>query len=404
MERDKEVGLALIEANTCLNQREQEEGLLVLSSRPRNAWLALTGRCNLRCLHCPRGLERETGRKASDLPEELFGKLERELFPFMERCVLGGNNLGEPLMAERFDEFLERMARFGMRLEFISNATLLNPERGEKMVESQAVFLISVEGVGDTYERIRGKPWAQVLKAIKALDQERKAHGPRNKTLIILGMTAFRDNIEQLRGLVELKSLGVDELMVHHLSPCREEHRYQSLVYDRSLGNEIFDQARSRAEELGLKLHLPENFPLKALDELAGDSSWSGQKASFKACSLPWQSVSIDEEGRVMPCCASQMLMGDLKGASFMEVWNSSRYQRLRATVNSEKPLEDCRSCPLRLDNAEAALLKGISLGPSDQLSLKSLLVKRVKERLLRTQNAYLLQVARGAYRRLRDW
>ena len=405
MKKDGKISLERIEANTRLNQREQDEGLRILSSRPRNAWLALTDKCNLKCRHCPRSLQPEAGREASDLSEEVFDQLERELFPFMERCVLGGNNLGEPLMAERFDELLERMTQFGMRPELISNATLLSPERIKKITKSQGVFLISVEGVGKTYEKIKGIPWANVLKAIEALNEARKAQGTSNDTLIILGLTAFYENIEQLLDLVELKSLGVDEIMVHHLSPCREEHRYQSLIYHRSTCNRAFDQARRRAEELGLKMHLPDNFPLKSLAEPHEGSAQSHQGASsFKPCFLPWQSVSIDEAGRVMPCCASQMFMGDLKRASFMEVWNSSRYQRLRATVNSEKPLEDCRTCPLRQDNMEVSLLKGISQSPSDQLSIKTFLVKKVRERLLKTQSAALIRAARGAYRRLKGW
>ena len=88
-----------------LNLHGAGKDAIVLESRPFRAWVSLAGRCNLRCVHCPRSSYQEAPLDPPDMSLEIFNKLEENLFPFLKKCKIGGNNLGEQLLAEEWDHF-----------------------------------------------------------------------------------------------------------------------------------------------------------------------------------------------------------------------------------------------------------------------------------------------------------
>lgn len=90
---------------------------------------------------------------------------------------------------------------------------------------------------------------------------------PGNKTALVFGVTIFRDTIEELPLLVDMAAdLGVERLEVHHLHPSFQEHRYQSLVYHRSLCNRMLAEAKERATKNGVRLVGSSEFSLSSLE------------------------------------------------------------------------------------------------------------------------------------------
>ncbi len=144
------------------NRQELESQTLQLSSKPVIAWLALTGKCNLACSHCDRTLEMRG--KGNDMADDVFEKLRAQLFPFVERIWLGGNNTGEQLLARNLDSWLDRLDEFPLILDLITNGTPLNEKRIRKLVSLNATIAISLEGIRpDTYEPSRGQHIQTVL-------------------------------------------------------------------------------------------------------------------------------------------------------------------------------------------------------------------------------------------------
>jgi sulfatase maturation enzyme AslB (radical SAM superfamily) len=80
------------EQETCNLLLEAKAGKTVVSSKPKEAWLALTGRCNLACLHCPRDAETASNEHLTD---SVLQKVFDDVFPYLDTLLLGGNNLGE---------------------------------------------------------------------------------------------------------------------------------------------------------------------------------------------------------------------------------------------------------------------------------------------------------------------
>jgi MoaA/NifB/PqqE/SkfB family radical SAM enzyme len=341
-----------VSENSTLNRQELSQKLLRLNSRPRHGWLAITNQCNHLCIHCSLGHAEYRKQPVIEMPLSVWERLEDELFPYMESVIFGGNNLGEQMVASCWDTYFDRLMKFPLRPEFITNGTLFNDERVEKTVAKECEIRFSIEAAKkETFEKIRGKSYDLVMNNIKKLHQEKQRH-PGNKTVLVFGVTIFRDNIEELPLMVDLATdLGIERMEVHHLHPSFQEHRYQSLIYHRSLCNQKLQEARERALKLGIWFLGPMDFPMEPMQRVSNKLKSQKQKSELPdRCILPWSWVSINESGEVMPCCAMPLVMGNLKRQSFMTVWNNYKYRHLRRTVNSNRPVGICRHCHDRLD------------------------------------------------------
>lgn len=394
--------------NTELNLQEARNQSVTLRSRPVKAWLALTGRCNLHCAHCPRRSLPSVLPEAKDLPLEVFAKFEQEVLPFLGQCKVGGNNLGEQLLAEHWGELSSRIGRYPLAKILVTNGSLLTSEHIAALIKGNWTIDLSAEGATETtYRKVRGRDFTKFLSSVgQCCEQKRSLPGSGAKVRVCF--TVFYDNLGDLEELVVIGAgLKIDEILVTHLIPMREQHRDQSLVYHKGLANLAFARAKAIAGELGISITLPPPFAITGINQSPPPaltdprSNWSK-----RICYHPWTSVSINETGEVAPCCIFDRPMGNLFEKSFEAIWNGRRYQELRRSVNSTSPIGKCRNCPLRGDgftseicNDDRALLSVI--GPSNYVDTGFFLRLKLKEALGRTQwGGRMFQVMRSAYRK----
>jgi len=296
---------------------------------------------------------------SDEMGSDLFNKIEKELFPTLKWCRIGGNNLGEQLLAKKWDDYSERIAAYPLKPWVITNGQNFTTPRLRKLVENEFIIDISIDAASeDRYREIRGARLSKLLSNVRKISQERAGQG-KTGCRIIFSFTAFQDNVYELPRLVRLAAdLGVDEVMVTHFGPTIESQRYQQLFYHQTTANQVFSRTRELAAELNIRVSLPPSYPIKKLPDEEGQNQEPGitgldslRKRDYgtdKKCLHPWTSVSINERGEVYPCCISTFRMGDLKKSRFEKIWNSNRYQKLRKTVNTSRPLKDCRFCPVR--------------------------------------------------------
>jgi len=299
--------------------------------------------------------------KPQEISEQLFHKLEVQLFPYLKRIQFGGNNFGEPLLASEWDSFFERVRKHKIRISLVTNGKLLTPERIGAMVDADVEFNFSLEGATpESYEKVRGYKFEEFVKIVGETCQQ-KAQRPDSCARVNLGFTVRYDNIREIRKLITMAAgLGVDRVTVTHFVPWQENQRQQSLVYHKELSNKMLDVAKKMALESGILIDLPE--PFLSDDNNEADCSEGKKSKPNPPCYHPWTSVSINEQGDVMPCCATSVVMGNMNNASFADIWNGPRYRKLRRTVNSSRPLSFCRNCALR----------GIEVGSNRALSFCS--------------------------------
>lgn len=372
--------------NRKLNTEEFKRQSVILKSRPVRAWISFSERCNLSCVHCPRTSYGDAISNHNEMSSKIFDKLEEEFFLYLDECKIGGNSLGEQLLAKQWDYFSERIGMYPFSRRLVTNGLLLNKKKITKLVGNGWTIDFSTEGATkETYNSIRGGNFDRFIDRIHESCKQKKSL-KESKANIRLCLTAFYDNIRELTELIKLSAkFGVDEILVTHLIPMRECQRNQSLVYHKGLANSVFEEGIRLAQELGISLRLPPPFPIQRMDAANESEEEASSLYSKKLCSHPWTSISVTEKGDVMPCCIFDTPMGNLHEASFEEIWNSRKYKKLRKTVNSSAPIGRCRNCPLRGDgftsvncNDDRALLSVIGL--TNQIDFGYFLRLKVKK------------------------
>lgn len=338
--------------NRDLNDREYEREKLTLESLPTHLYLESTLKCNFACKMCSKGYE---PYYAEDLQRDISDKVRREVIPTNVHLSITG--FGEPTMASNFDELLEMGLENGSHVFFVTNASLLNFERIERLTQCPVSIIISIDGATkETFEAVRPNSNFELimekLAMIRKLRDIAMSHFISN---ITLHFVAMRMNIRELPGVVRIAHrFGIGTVGVLDYAFNHNDFDEQSLRFDPKLGNAVFDEAARVAGELGVQLSLPpryeENPPPLPRESLwrkirAAGGLFPGRRRFPQRCNSPWKEPYIHTDGRVTPCCTSNLFLGTLKTHSFSAVWNGWRYRLLRWRIHSVLPPMDCRTC-----------------------------------------------------------
>ena len=62
-------------------------------------------------------------------------------------------------------------------------------------------------------------------------------------------------------------------------------------------------------------------------------------------CILPWVHLSMEPNGKVLPCCVSKGPVGNSKTNSLKEIWNDTPMLELRKAMLEDKPTAGCKDC-----------------------------------------------------------
>jgi radical SAM protein with 4Fe4S-binding SPASM domain len=111
--------------------------------------LNITNKCNLKCKHCYIG---DSGNK--ELGTKLF---EKAVSQFED---MGGLKLmisgGEPLLHSKFQELMESLPSYELRVVVLSNGTLIRKKEAEKLSEYVDEVQVSIDGI-KSHDLLRGK-------------------------------------------------------------------------------------------------------------------------------------------------------------------------------------------------------------------------------------------------------
>jgi radical SAM protein with 4Fe4S-binding SPASM domain len=361
-----------------------ESGSVKLAAMPTRVWFALTGRCNLACVHCPRiaGVSSDV-----DMDRALYARVRDEVLVYAEEIDFGGNNLGEQMIHPDFFAALADLRSANCNVLLTTNGTKLDANTAMQLAERGVRLRISVEGIGKTYEQVRRVSWDKLMSGLREFQKAAHDH-PEARASLEFAMTAFADNVHQIPELVaQAKELGADRVLVQHLLPKNEDQKLQSLYFHRKTANDTFAQTEKLAGELGVSVSLPKPMNCGSVSLKKAVEEPAPQRLS--PCYLPWTSVNVLENGDVLPCCVAggSLIMGNLKKNSFEAIWNGPAYQRLRKTVNSDKPHPDCAACSMRGGSATEETF-GVLL---NRHSIAGWVKSSVKRYLLRTKRKKLL-------------
>lgn len=342
----------LQEKNRALNRKEFEENRVRLRSMPHRLYLESTLKCNFACLMCSKG---QDAYYAEDLQEEIDARTRREVMPYITRISITG--FGEPTMAGNFDTILDRALENGSEVFFVTNASLLNFERLEKLASRPVEIIISIDGATrETFEKIRvNSNFHLILEKLAMIRKLRDIAMSDFVSHFSIHFVGLQMNIHELAGVVRLAheyrihTVGLLDYAFNDVS-----FDEQSLRYDPKRANKHIDEARAVAGELGIHLSTPPRYEENP-PPLPWEAPWrkllrvrrlfSARDRFARRCSSPWCEPYVHTNGDVTPCCTSNDYLGSLKKQEFRSIWNGWRFRLLRLRIHSPVPPISCRTC-----------------------------------------------------------
>lgn len=320
-----------------------------LISYPKLIHVELSTYCNLRCRMC--SITRPSrNRELAYMPLDIVRRL-RPVLPFIRDCKLHGG--GEPFLHPEIEPILEEFRRYGVRLNTVTNATLIDDRIARLIGETFSTLTVSVDGATrETYEHIRvGSSFDKMRRGIELVNRYRN---PDFK--LIIGVVIMKSNLHELPDLVRFaKEHGAQELQAAWMVPFPDlpwTHGENPILAPER-ANAWLAKTRAAGKALGLSIRIPDDLPIakpganvnpkheSCYNDLHGTTRVEGH------CRLMYDRAMVLVDGRVKPCGQSETVddMGSLVDQSFDEIWNGPAYQRLRRTFASGTLPETCRSC-----------------------------------------------------------
>ncbi len=324
-------------------EREDRE---VCDSLP--TWINTTNStvCNLRCDFCNQAYGKGVDWR---MEEPIYQKLVEELYPAVETVQLSA--YGEPMMTPQIGEKLKDMERFGVRLEMVTNATLMKGEAlCARLARIMGLLTVSIDGAtARTFNAIRvGADFDEVVANVRRYNKYRMELPPERRAPLHFNTIIMGRTIRELPNFLRLaKDLGGEHVTVMHLVLFEEGLRDDMLnkdVVSKRLANDCLLKARSVAQELQLSVNFPPLFRIE------GEEETPLHRKEPIRCWFLWQRMYIGPFGHVIPCCLSGIhANGNVAESrrSFAQEWNNDLYREMRRRVHGKDPYGPCKTCYL---------------------------------------------------------
>lgn len=311
------------------------DGLLSPTMPYHMVWLA-TNACNARCVHC-------SSDAAKPLPDELDTAEAKRMFEDLARCgvfdvAISG---GEPLVRRDIYDIIEHAVACRVRVGLGSNGSTITREVAQRL---KAIGLdrlqISIDGLEPTHDRARR--W----KGLFRISERAVLRGIEAGLHVHVCFTAHRLNHHDLEGVVEqCITWGVRRFNMSRFVPTgRGDADLDLTPLEWKALVARFDAVRAAySGRIEFSTHLAQSI----LNDPALDC-----RSGFVGCQAGRGQGCIGPQGDVTPCVMLPVRIGNIRGRSLRDVWESSDLihalhdrSTLGGWCNSCSYIEKCGGC-----------------------------------------------------------
>lgn len=276
--------------------------------------IEVTNRCNAKCYFCPRDrtphqglMTTETFDQALARAVELDGQLRDRIGVGLPTVNLCG--LGEPLLHRETPAFARKVVDAGLACQVVSNAALLDEERGQALLDAgvRSVWL-NVGERREDYEEVYKLPWARTRDNVRRF--ARMARGRCKVHLVLVDHRKDPEHIAELKAF--WKPLGVRHFLEFDIMNRGGTLSFEEMQYE----------------------HLKEVPPAMELLRSAGGGS-------LAPCTVPFTYLFVGYDGNHYLCCSDwekKVPLGSVFDRSFLDVVEAKL-----AHVREREPI--CKLC-----------------------------------------------------------
>lgn len=299
------------------------------------ASLRVTMACNLRCQQC-------YAMAGERLVNELTLKEIKKMLDDLKE--LGAIRIfftgGEPFARPDMIDILEYTDKNNFAIYISTNGTLVKPATIERLknLKHLRTFQISIDGLGDTHDSIRGVK-GTFEKAVATI---RLAKKELRNTKVAIISTLMKSNYDEMEKILKLAiQLRVDIFGIVALYPVKRSPEASDVttLQKYKLFNRLGEIYKNEKTDLKIGLLIPPALIPNSLKEIEYGCGY--------VCSFP-SLLGIHANGDVAPCDGllnyKKFILGNIRKNSLKEIWNHPIMQDLRAV----KPTDIkgvCKKC-----------------------------------------------------------
>lgn len=276
-------------------------------SSPDKVFFELTRRCNLTCIQC-------LNDSGSELSDELNHSQKVKIISDLAQSGIQEVRFtgGEPLADKSWFEIAKEAKKYGLRVSFGSNGTLIT-EPVVKLMQSIGVnsVITSLDGLKDTHEAIRGyASWEKTILAISLLKEA--------NIEVRVNFVLMRENIHEVYDLCEfILSKGVPVFLRRFIPSGRGSGSFHQILTQKEY--DLLNQSLSPLiHQFGslIQGHYINESPVLSRIPLP---------FKRKSCSAVHRGMVVLPNGKLSSCGFLAALgegeIGDLQKESFLSIW-----------------------------------------------------------------------------------
>lgn len=285
----------------------------------------ITNRCNLRCKHC----YEEKNCTVVEWKYEDFKNAISKLWEAFEKWgVQGEISLigGEPTLHPQFYDMVRYLKERGdvCDISVLTNGTLVNNVFLDEMVANNCFVQVSIDGISaERHDFIRGE--GNYNRTMEGIDLLHKRQIPLSVHYVLSKKTTPLNE----EFFVDLLRKGVRQIAFSRLVPFGNASMNDMLNKNETKETfEFIEKMRIKYEPQGL--YFSNSRPL-----------WCNFGHEGK-CPVAYQTITVLENGDLMPCRRLPIVLGNIMNDSFYKIWYTSE---ILENIRDRKKIEKCGSC-----------------------------------------------------------
>ena len=319
---------------------------------PATAMISISDRCNYNCIMCwVHSLYTDLSNPNIELSNFLSKKkaimgLERFKKAVDDIKSLGTTDIslcgrGDPLVNKDVVEMVRYVKSKGMYCGITTNGGLLTEEKAEALLDAglDSLTVSIAAGIPETYKKIHPNSTEErfydiqnVLHYVSVSKKENQYH-----TSIAVDHVISTFNCDEIPEMIHYAA----ECKVQSISfmPVWTYDQITSFIPNKEQRKRLY-QIEAEINELSKRRGIIANYDFftKKLSSFFEPSrrnpleNRKRTKAYFSThpCTIGYKFCLILADGRVLPCCASDLVMGNISEESFKDVWYSKDYNKFR--------------------------------------------------------------------------
>jgi len=317
-------------------------------SAPYRMDLAITYRCNNKCIHCYVGGPRET----KELTTQEWFKVMDKIFKLgIPHVVFTG---GEPTLRDDLPRLIASTQEIGLVSGLVTNGRRLKDEAYFKSLVDAGLDHVQItleshdRKIHDKITGVKGS-WNETVQGLK--------NAIASPIYTISNTTLNQYNVQDILKTIDfIHSLGLRQFACNSLIYSGKAPEVaKDFALDEASLEPILTQIRDHARSLGMEFtwYTPTEYCVLNPLQL---------ELGIKSCSACRISMCIEPDGTVIPCQSYFTPLGNILKDNWKKIWQNPLCLKLRAREYIQEKCYDCPSlnvcgggCPLKTDQQSYA-------------------------------------------------